>query len=277
MSLRPISPTYTNTNSKTWLAVRTVLLLLLLLAEILAFSIAYDLQPLQQNESYVLQVVGHGTSIFRVIAIAFMVLYAIGRRRIPALIHRWIELSSNNVWFWQMLAGHAVAASGFSLLSSNAFHDHGNFWPPWAVWLCLAAGGLALAFWLAAFAPSNFWIVVWRLKQPKILAISLLIGFVVDFAALVTSWLWYPLGDLTMVTSERLLNLVSRDVVYDRATRLLGTSVFQITIAPVCSGYEGIGLVTVRALIVPGIVSQELAFSNCLGSATGRYCSHLVL
>jgi exosortase E/protease (VPEID-CTERM system) len=256
------TPRHINTNSKSWLVSRTALLLLVLFAEILAFSLIYDLQPLQKNASYSLRVVGHCTSIFRVIVIALVARMAIGRERLPATFRRWIALSSNDRTFGWMFAGHVVAASFCALLTSHALRPSSSDGSPWAVWLWLATGGLSLAFWLVAFAPVEFWRELWRSRKPSLLILSLLFGLAVHFLALFASRLWYPLSDLTMAASERLLRLVSSDIVCDPATRALGTRTFQIEIAPVCSGYEGIGLVTGALVLFLVLFRKQLRFPH---------------
>jgi exosortase E/protease (VPEID-CTERM system) len=67
-----------------------------------------------------------------------------------------------------------------------------------------------------------------------------------------------------MAACARLLSSLSPDVVYDPATRLLGTKAFQITVAPVCSGYEGMGLVTVALFLFLILFRKNLRFPNAL-------------
>ena len=75
---------------------------------------------------------------------------------------------------------------------------------------------------------------------------------------------WFPLNDLTLAASQRLLHLFSSDVVFDPTARLLGTSQFQIRIAPVCSGFEGIALVSAALTFFLILFRNELRFPRAL-------------
>jgi exosortase E/protease (VPEID-CTERM system) len=262
------------------MAGRAVFLLIVLLAEILAFSITYDLEPLQKSNAYILQFVGSSTAILRVLVVALVALLAIGRARVPAVLSRWFTLSSNHDAFGWLLAGHAVTASCFALLTSHALRPSGSDWTPWMVWLWLVVGGVAVAFWLAAFAPIRFWQEMWRSRNVPILGLSVLIGLSVHLLTLVAIGFWRPLSILTLTVSQRLLHFVADDVVYDPATRMLGTRAFQVEIAPVCSGYEGIGLVTGALALFLIMFRRNLRFPNAfvllpVGIAAIWFCNAL--
>ncbi len=79
--------------------------------------------------------------------------------------------------------------------------------------------------------------------------VPLLAGFAVGVAAWVVAMfadrLWEPLGDSTLWVVRGLFTLVTPEVVCEPASRAIGTPAFTVTIAPQCSGYEGIGLIWV--------------------------------
>ena len=60
-----------------------------------------------------------------------------------------------------------------------------------------------------------------------------------------TSSLWEPLRISTLVVVYQVLNLVSSEVVIDAPEFVLGTKQFVCRVSPECSGFEGIGLITV--------------------------------
>ena len=64
-------------------------------------------------------------------------------------------------------------------------------------------------------------------------------------AGRVTKELWRPLSEVTLWLVHSLLSFTTSDIVYDTVTCSLGTSRFWVTVAPDCSGYEGIGLIWV--------------------------------
>ena len=61
-----------------------------------------------------------------------------------------------------------------------------------------------------------------------------------------------------------LLTLVFRDTFYEPDTAVVGTSAFAVTIAPVCSGYEGMGLIGTLLAIYLWAFRADLRFPRAL-------------
>ena len=251
-------------NNEFWLRGRAALLLLLLATEIAAVSLLYDFQPLQRNNAFLARVFGYGTPIFRVLAMAFIALLVIGRRRIPDVFRRWSQLASHDRTFAWAIIGHVVAAACFALLSPQVLQRGVDPIPVGRLGLWSLSGGLALVFWLFALAPVQFWSELWQSRNDLVLATCLLIGCVVHFVSHWASALWYPLSDLTFAVTKWLLGLVSNDIVSDPEVYLLGTDAFQIQIAPVCSGHEGIGLVAAALALFLVLFRRRLRFPQAL-------------
>ena len=57
--------------------------------------------------------------------------------------------------------------------------------------------------------------------------------------------LWIPLGVSTLWLVRCILELFSEDVVFQPGEWIIGTTAFDVEIAPACSGYEGMGLMLV--------------------------------
>ena len=240
-----------------------MLLLSALAAEILLFSLVYDLQPLRQSTLPVLRVVGYGTTIFRILAVAIVALAVIERRGLTAAIQRWIDLAKKDGTFVWMCAGHAVSAVCFALVSQRILRpDYDVSATEACLWVF--SGGLTLFFWLAALVPIRGWTELARRRALPAILLSLLIGVAVHFSVDYSIWLWYPLSNLTMAASEWVLRLVASDVVSDPATRMLGTRQFQVEIASGCSGFEGIALVTVSLTLFLVLFRKELRFPQSL-------------
>ena len=72
--------------------------------------------------------------------------------------------------------------------------------------------------------------------------------------------LWIPLSALTFAVTKMLLSLVTNDVVTDPVVNMVGTNAFQIQIAPVCSGHEGIGLVAASLTVFLVLFRHRLRF-----------------
>ena len=264
MEIQSESPSVDRAKSNFWLKSRFVLLLSTLAAEILSLSLVYDLHPLRQSTLPVLRVVGYGTTIFRILAVAIIALLVIERHSLSAAIQRWVDLSKNDGTFAWMCAGHAVSAVCFALMSQRILRSNGDNVLAAEACLWVFFGGLAFFFWLAALVPIRFWTEFARWRMIPDILVSLLIGVAVHFAIDYSIWLWYPLSNLTLAASEWVLRLVAVDVVSNPATRMLGTRQFQVEIAPVCSGFEGIALVVVSLTLFLVMFRKELRFPQSL-------------
>jgi exosortase E/protease (VPEID-CTERM system) len=263
LEIQSESPSVDGAKTSFWLKTRFVLLLSALAAEILSFSLIYDLQPLQQSTLPILRVVGYGTTIFRILAVAIAALLIVERRSLSAAIQLWYDLAKKNGTFIWMCAGHAVSVVCFVLVSQRMLQANYNASAAEAC-LWVFCGGLAFLFWLAALVPIGYWTGLVRWRMMPVILVSLLIGVAVHFVVAYSIWLWYPLSNLTLAASEWVLQLVADDVVSDPVTRILGTTQFQLQIAPVCSGFEGIALVTVSLTLFLVLFRKELRFPQSL-------------
>ena len=107
------------------------------------------------------------------------------------------------------------------------------------VWIC--CGASVLATWCLAAMPMRFWTQVLRRGWPVLLAGSLVGIFALGFG-LSTGRLWRSLHNLTFESVRAVLQVFAQDVVCRSDTFELGIGDFVVSIAPECSGFEGIGL-----------------------------------
>ncbi len=134
----------------------------------------------------------------------------------------------------------------------------------------ISSGGLALCeglaiatlfFWILALAPLRYWRVFVARERLTLLA---------AIAAATAAWLggeiaqtyWRPLASGTFFLAEQLLRLAYPNVIADPARLLLGTPPFLVQIAPQCSGYEGVGLVTVFLAIYLWLFRSRIRFPH---------------
>ncbi|MEN8246781.1 MAG: exosortase E/protease, VPEID-CTERM system, partial [Thermodesulfobacteriota bacterium] len=111
-----------------------------------------------------------------------------------------------------------------------------------SIWLLF--GVLTGLFFLLAIAPAKILMECIR-QEKRIIVISLGVGAFLLVNAHFAASLWKPMSDLTFLLSSRLLALITPGLVYiDETAKHLGLGHFIVHIAPVCSGFEGIGLVT---------------------------------
>ncbi|MCC7070507.1 MAG: exosortase E/protease, VPEID-CTERM system [Deltaproteobacteria bacterium] len=173
-----------------------------------------------------------------------------------------------------LLGLHALSFGGFVAGSWQLRAMHAAEQPATAMelaWLVLA---LATALLLVATATAGaFLATVRRFAGP--LTLGAAVGVGAWAAGQGTGELWEPLSRATMLPVAAVLRALSPDPVIDHDALIIGTERFNVEIAPVCSGYEGMGLVAVllgsflwsyratlrfpHALVVP-VLGVALAF-----------------
>jgi len=174
-------------------------------------------------------------------AAACALLFSLGRRTSLASIgasHRDAPIRLG----W--LAGHVLCLVPFALFSSLLYSASPSV--PFAVlaigWHLNAAVALITLF--AALAPLPVWARAFdRSRNILLYAIAPALGTV-----LAIQWsqsLWRPAAGLTFWMTAGLLHPFVPNLVVDAATLTVGTNQFAVTIADVCSGLEGVGLMFV--------------------------------
>lgn len=150
----------------------------------------------------------------------------------------------------------AAATKGFNIIGARIDGA------PWALFMIWTAGVFALYAALAlAAAPAKFWRALsGRYRWHG--AVALGAGALVQSAALLSQQSWNALSRATFEVSAAILRLVEPDVTMDADARILGVADFKVNIAAACSGYEGIGLVTVFMAIYLWMFRRELRYPN---------------
>jgi len=77
------------------------------------------------------------------------------------------------------------------------------------------------------------------------LVLASLLAIVAWGAGLTTLGLWEPLGRLTLDAVAAILDVLISPIYFDPSDAAVGTEEFWIRVTPICSGYEGIGLIVV--------------------------------
>jgi exosortase E/protease (VPEID-CTERM system) len=98
----------------------------------------------------------------------------------------------------------------------------------------------------------------------RVLAWGFVLGVVAWAGGLATIRFWDPLGAATLHVVAATLRLVSYDLVVDPSTAALSFEGFGVVIAPACSGYEGIGLLTILTTTYLWASRDSLRFPRVL-------------
>ncbi len=244
--------------------------LALLFVEYLSFSIAFDATPLGlRADGWV--VAGQLGSLAVLAACgvvgAAVVIRADGTAartltsaRNLLLAYRRLDASSRGV-----IAAHLVSACVLWWLSARIFAPAG---PPSgvpALWLLIwALTGLAVALSALAAAIPQAQLAPLAKAHGVSLALGAAVGVGAWLAGLASSVLWWPLGPMTLRAVMAVLGFVLPEPMADPARAIVGSKRFAVTVAPSCSGFEGIGMITAFAAAYLLLSRRQLRFPRAL-------------
>jgi exosortase E/protease (VPEID-CTERM system) len=133
------------------------------------------------------------------------------------------------------------------------------------LWLSLWRAMLVVNFgaWAAAALTPRFWLEWFRSSRAAFLAGGIL-AIAADVLGYSVEPLWWPLQNSTFRTVGFLLRLCGRIPVTSQHQLIIGTSSFTVEIWPVCSGLEGIALITIFVAAYLWLFRTELRFPSAL-------------
>ena len=170
---------------------------------------------------------------------------------------------------WRFLTAHAIAITLFWVLAT----------PSWVNSLSGMKDVLVTAAWCFAgvcgtvsaaltFMPTRIWMALLR-HSGNAWAYAMTGGLA---AALLARWLWrtwdgYLLGSaisITFAAVKAVIRPFFPDMIADPATRIIGSSKFQVILGGACSGWEGVGLAFVFTAFWLWISRREFRFPLAL-------------
>ncbi|MEP6715145.1 MAG: exosortase E/protease, VPEID-CTERM system [Terriglobia bacterium] len=156
----------------------------------------------------------------------------------------------------------------------------GAGWPmPLAVWLC--SGASAIVFAGMALVPFRTWVTLLRGTGKLWLCGAALAGIVTELSQRIwTEWdqsRWNFATDATFWLVKQLLRPFLHNVTLNSEAHIIGSEVFQIRIAGVCSGWEGVGLAMVFSIVWLWLERRESRFPQALVLIPGAMISIFLL
>jgi len=165
---------------------------------------------------------------------------------------------------WPALVAHLLAYALALSITIFVFNTGLGLERPW-LWIALwvISGVCSLFFLVAAVIPRA---AIRPLAKPvaRSVGIGLLVGVLALLAGTATSQLWRPLSQLTLEVVTFLLGITGHEVVANPAELIVGTPHYDVFIDRQCSGYEGVGLITVMLGFYLFVFRKSLRFPNAL-------------
>jgi exosortase E/protease (VPEID-CTERM system) len=239
-------------------------LLVLLGIELLVLTVCFDTQRLEGAAPWWAVWFGYAPVFLRLgltFVAAFLVIVG---PRLQILGHAMLTPSHRHLrGLW--LAWHVVAFGIFTCLTAAILDVKTEAVRPSLLWpvLWTLSGTIMLLLWSFAIAPPRCW---WQLVRHEYTALlgAGLVGVGAWGSSQITQEFWHPLAGGTFWLVRHLLGVVYSDIHYRLSEKLVGTATFEITIAPECSGYEGIGLVTLLLALYIWLFRTHLRLPQAL-------------
>jgi exosortase E/protease (VPEID-CTERM system) len=239
-------------------------LLMILGIELLVLTICFDTQRLAGAAPWWAVWLGYAPALLRfglTCVAAFLVIIG---PRLQTLWQAMLTPSHRHLrGLW--LAWHVVAFGIFTYLTAAILDVNTEAVRPSLLWpvLWTLSGAIMLLLWSFAIAPPRCWWQLVRHEYAALLGASL-VGVGVWGSSQITQEFWHPLAGATFWLVRHLLGVVYTDIHYHLPEKLVGTATFEITIAPECSGYEGVGLVMLLLALYLWLFRTHLRFPQAL-------------
>lgn len=217
----------------------------ILTVEYLAITFGFDAQPLQ-GQAGAWEGLGW-MGLLGPAVIAFgTALWILGGAKLRAAFTRAASSPLDTPRLLSRLAVHVLCFAGFFALTSLLFGRETLPSGPPELWVFLwAIAGAATLVSLVPVATGGLKLrpLLRELAMP--LALATVLALVAWGAGLATLGLWNHLDRITLDAVAATLGVLVSPIHFDPAHARVGTEVFWIRVAPICSGYEGIGLIIV--------------------------------
>jgi len=165
---------------------------------------------------------------------------------------------------WPLFVGHLLAYALALSITMFVFNPGLELERPW-LWVALWAASAICSFFLlvAAMVPRA---AIGPLGKPvaRALASGLVVGLLALLAGSATTMFWRPMSRLTLEVVVFLLELTGEDVVSIPEELVVGTPAYEVFVDEPCSGYQGIGLITVMLGFYLFSFRKSLRFPNAL-------------
>jgi exosortase E/protease (VPEID-CTERM system) len=235
----------------------------LLVTEVLAISVRYDSARVGPDRALYGVIVHTGTAARIGTAVCLTTLMVIGLRGLGP-----VNQGADRRARWSScippLVGNLFAFLSFYQLSGLVLEGPASPYSDRALALAWGLAGFAtLLFWAMAILPADLWVSLVR-QNGRNLTLGPVLGVAAFLCGLLAQNQWKTLSRATLEVVTFLLRLIFRETVYQPEVRLVGTPSFSVMIAPECSGYEGVGVITALIGLALWLLRRQLRFPAAL-------------
>ncbi len=214
--------------------------LLVFLTEILAISFSVDARVLfEESCTELFCGLAYAGNAVKIIVLTAVLAGIVINRDLKNYLSGLIESQTSRRRLWMVIQLSAFAL--FYVLSQIIFQEQSVKSDFSLIWIAL--GVACGALFLLAVASGTFWLNL-LLREKRALTVAFCIACLTFTLSTLSADLWHPLSDATFFVSASFLELTGLEVFRVPDERLLGVGRFIVNVAPSCSGYEGIGLIT---------------------------------
>jgi exosortase E/protease (VPEID-CTERM system) len=243
---------------------RLTALVSLLAIEFLFLSFRYDAYLILDSDRPLAEMLAYAGQLSRFVIGFFVAFLIAAAPRIKNLLAKLICAMTTHRWriplLLQLIVYTVLIVLTDALFGSLDLPYTGGYWVG-PLWIGFLFSTLLLM--LMSIAPWRFWSELID-QEKSILIVAIGIGVLAWGSAQVTQQFWRPLAELTFILTRDVLELFYTDVISLPADFKLGTSTFTVNIAPACSGYEGMGLITVFTGLYLWVFRRDFRFPHAL-------------
>ena len=239
-------------------------LIALLATEVVGTSLRYDAGKVQADRPWHALAVHAGAAARVGLAIGLFTLLVASPRWYKELRGSWAQLKQLPVFSPAIIANLAAFFCFFCIsvpVLEGYAAPYASSWALFAAWV--VSGAATLIFWALALLPLDLWKSLVRQS-----AGSLVVGPTLGIAAAALGFLaqdqWKLLSIATLWSVHVLLRLAFADTVFQPDQAIVGTRSFEVSIAPVCSGYEGVGVMAAFLAVSLWVFRHDLRFPRAL-------------
>ena len=248
----------------TALYVRLGVLAAIFTAELLAITTWLDTSALLGRHGLVALVGDWGPWLIKLTIASVAAFLILGESRQVADGWGEVDPEPHNAVDWRLLLGHAVAMGAVVALSSVVFgKGTDGLLSNLEVLAWMATGVAAIALAACALIPARIWIAKIR-GMRDLLIFAPAAGLAGCLLGSLANKFWKPLSSGTFGLASVMLRPFLAHVVANRTTMTLGSDKFNVSIAPACSGYEGMGLVLAVTCAWLWFLRRQWRFPNAL-------------